>query len=485
MTTITRNYIEEWETVIGLEVHAQIASNSKLFSSSKANFGAEPNSDVSFFDAAMPGTLPVLNFHCVEQTIKTGLAVDAKIGKYSVFARKNYFYPDLPHGYQISQLHHPIVLGGEINILDAQGENKRISLNRIHIEMDAGKSIHDQSPDKTYIDLNRAGCPLMEIVTEPEIASAAEAGAYMRKLRTILQYVGSCEANMEKGELRCDANISVRRKGEKVLGNRCEVKNLNSIRHIMLAIEYETKRQITILENNGEVKQETRLFDPSTGETKLLRTKEEAADYRYFPDPDLLPLVIPKELISSLKKILPELPDAKRERYINKLGLSPYEAEIIILDKEVVGYFEKVITVHDPSFSAKWIITELFGRLNKQGINIIDSPITAEDLIELFNLIKDNTISGKIAKQVFEEMFVTSKGAAEIVKSMGITQITDNNALEEVINKVLSLNPDKVIDYKAGKTKLLGFFVGQVMKETNGRANPQIVNDILLSKLLS
>ncbi|ABE05216.1 Asp-tRNA(Asn)/Glu-tRNA(Gln) amidotransferase subunit GatB [Rickettsia bellii] len=479
-------YIEsnsgKWEYVIGLEIHAQISSKSKLFSGSGTTFAASPNSQVSYVDAAMPGMLPVLNEYCVHQAIKTGLGLKAKVNKYSVFDRKNYFYADLPQGYQISQFYYPIVQDGTMEIPTSTGELKTIRINRLHLEQDAGKSMHDQSPHYSFIDLNRAGIGLMEIVTEPDISSPDEAAEFVKKLRSLLRYVGSCDGDMEKGSMRCDANVSVRRKGEP-LGTRCEIKNINSIRNIVRAIEFEAKRQVDLIENGESVIQETRLFNADSGETRTMRSKEEAADYRYFPDPDLLPVILSDELINELKASLPELPDQKIDKYITKFGLSKYDAEVIVADESAAKYFEEAANECDPKLLANWLINELFGQLNKASAEISECKITPNDFAKLIKLIEDNTISGKIAKTVFEIMFETGKAADKIVEEQGLVQVSDSNVLNTVIDEVIRENPDSVEGYKGGKDKLFGFFVGQVMKKTGGKANPGLVNQLLKEKL--
>lgn len=474
----------EWEIVIGLEVHAQVSSKSKLFSGAATGFGAEPNSQVSLVDAAMPGMLPVINAYCVEQAVRTGLGLDAQINLVSVFDRKNYFYADLPQGYQISQFLDPIVGKGKIILDMPGGETREIGVTRLHLEQDAGKSLHDQSPKHTFIDLNRSGIALMEIVSEPDMRSSEEAAEYVKKLRSILRYLGTCDGDMEKGSLRCDANVSVRRAGEP-FGTRCEIKNINSFRNIMRAIEYEAQRQVDILEEGGTIRQETRLFDAGNGTTRTMRTKEDAHDYRYFPDPDLLPLVLEESFVARIKESLPELPDQKKARYIKDLGLSPYDASVIVADQESTVYFEAVIQGVDAKLAANWMTGELFGRLNKLGLPIEESPVSAEKLNGLIQLIADNTISGKIAKQVFDLMFETGKDAAAIVEEQGLRQVTDTGAIEKVIDDVLIANPDKVAEYKSGKDKLFGFFIGQIMKASGGKANPDMVNEILKNKLQS
>ena len=475
----------EWETIIGLEVHAQIISKSKLFSGASTDFGSDPNTQVSLVDAAMPGMLPVINRDCVEQAIKTGLGLNAQINKRSIFDRKNYFYPDLPQGYQISQFTQPIVGSGTIQIDLKDGTLKKIGITRLHLEQDAGKSIHDIEPSKSYIDLNRSGVALMEIVSEPDIRSAEEAQEYVKKLRSILRYIGTCDGNMEEGSLRCDVNISVRKKGEE-LGTRAEIKNVNSIKSIGQAIDYEFKRQTEIINSGGKIDQETRLFDEKKGETRSMRSKEEAHDYRYFPDPDLPPLEIEDEWIDKIKKNLPELPDVKKENLINQYKISSYDASILVSDKSNAEFFDKIInenTKRNPKNIANWIIGELFALLNKNNLEIKDSPIKAEDLGELIDYIEDETISGKIAKNVFEEMFKTKKRAKDIIEKKGLKQITDTSEIESLIDKVLNNNKDKVDEYKSGKEKLFGYFVGQVMQETKGTANPTAVNEILKKNL--
>jgi aspartyl-tRNA(Asn)/glutamyl-tRNA(Gln) amidotransferase subunit B len=481
MYTITGN-TGEWEVVIGLEVHAQVSSKAKLFSGSSTEFGAEPNSQVSFVDAAMPGMLPVLNKFCVEQAVKTGLGLNAQINLVSSFDRKNYFYPDLPQGYQISQFYYPIVGAGKIDIL-VEGELKTINIERIHLEQDAGKSIHDQSPDSSYIDLNRCGIALMEIVSAPDLRSPKEAAEYVKKLRSILRYLGTCDGDMEKGSMRCDANVSVRKVGESKLNNRCEIKNLNSMRYIMKAIESEAERQVDIYESGGEVDQETRLFDTETGETRVMRSKEDARDYRYFPDPDLMPLILNKEFIQEIKDSLPELPEQKQQRYMNELNLSLYDAQILTVEKETAIYFEETIKNSDPKMAANWISAELFGRLNKAGLELSECHITPAKLSGLLGLISDNIISGKIAKDVFDIMFETGEEAVKIVEEQGLQQMTNSSEIEAIIAKVLQENPDKVMEFKSGKDRLFGFFVGQVMKLSNGKANPNLVNDLLKASL--
>lgn len=485
MSQIIKGNTNDWELVIGLEVHAQVISKSKLFSGASTEFGGEPNTQVSLIDAAMPGMLPVINEYCVEQAVKTGLGISAKINHRSIFDRKNYFYADLPQGYQISQYSDPIVGEGEIILDMPDGTTKTVGIERIHLEQDAGKSMHDQSPTNSFIDLNRAGIALMEIVSKPDMRSAEEAGEYVKKLRTIVRYLGTCDGDMEKGSLRCDANVSVRPVGSDELRTRCEIKNLNSIRNIMRAINYEAERHVDIYESGGTIDQETRLFDANTGETRTMRSKEDAHDYRYFPDPDLLPLEVSEELIQKIKKELPELPDEKKERYMTHMGLSAYDASLLASDKKIAKYFELAVEGHDPKMTANWITAELFGRLKKSNKNIENCPVSAKQLSGLLDLIKDNTISGKIAKEVFDIMFETGKDAQAIVEEKGLKQVTDSKAIEEMIQNVLQNNKEKVDEYKSGKEKLFGFFVGQVMKASQGKANPKAVNDILKEKLAS
>ena len=474
-----------WEPVIGLEIHAQIISNSKLFSGASTNFGSEPNTQVSLVDAAMPGMLPVINKVCIEQAIKTGLSLNAQINKRSVFDRKNYFYPDLPQGYQISQYTQPIVGKGSIEIDLKNGNSKTIDITRLHLEQDAGKSIHDLDPNKTYIDLNRSGVALMEIVSEPDIRSAEEAQEYVKKLRSILRYIQTCDGNMEEGSLRCDVNISVKKRNED-FGTRCEIKNVNSIKSIGQAIEHEFHRQVEIIESGDKVQQETRLFDEKKGETRPMRTKEEAHDYRYFPDPDLPPLEISTNLIGEIKKNLPELPDVKKKKLIDGYGLSSYESSILISDKNNVDFFEAVVNENKqrkPKVVVNWIIGDLFSLLKKNNLDINKSPVKPSDLGELIDLIENSTISGKLAKTVFDEMFYNRKKPKKIIKQKGLIQITDSGEIENVITKVLSHNIDKVNEYKSGKEKLYGYFIGQIMQETKGKANPKLVNEILKKKL--
>jgi aspartyl-tRNA(Asn)/glutamyl-tRNA(Gln) amidotransferase subunit B len=476
----------DWEVVVGLEVHAQItATASKLFSGAATAFGAEPNTQVSLVDAAMPGMLPVPNKECIRQAVRTGMALDAVINRWSRFDRKNYFYADLPQGYQISQLYHPLVGEGEVEILTDEkdeGSAKRVGIERIHVEQDAGKLMHDQHPTMSYVDLNRCGVALMEIVSRPDMRSPAEAGAYLRKLRAILRYVGSCDGNMEEGSMRADVNVSVRKPGEDY-GTRTETKNVNSVRFVMQAIEHEAKRQVELLEGGGKVVQETRLFNPDTGATRAMRSKEEAHDYRYFPDPDLLPLELDEQFIEECRASLPELPDAKRKRY-EGLGITPYNASVLTAEVETARYFDGLLeAAAEPKQAANWVVAELFGALNRRGESIDQSPVTPVQAAELLGLVADGTISGTIAKQVFEIMLDTGEGAVEIVEKRGLKQTSDTGAIDSEIDKILAANADKVAEYKAGKQQLFGFFVGQTMKAMAGKANPQVVNERLRAKL--
>jgi aspartyl-tRNA(Asn)/glutamyl-tRNA(Gln) amidotransferase subunit B len=482
MTQIIKGNTGDWELVIGLEVHAQITTNSKLFSGASTEYGAEPNMNVSFIDAGMPGMLPVINEKAVEQAVRTGLAIGAQINLKSVFDRKNYFYADLPQGYQISQFLDPIVGKGEITLDMPDGSVKKVCVTRIHIEQDAGKSLHEYNPKNSYIDLNRAGVALMEIVSEPDMRSADEAAAYIKKLRSIVRYIGSCDGDMEKGNLRCDANVSVRKSGEPY-GTRCEIKNVNSVRFLHKAIEFEAMRQVEILESGGTINQETRLFDSTKGETRTMRSKEDAMDYRYFPDPDLLPLEITQAYVDAIKASLPELPDEKKSRYMSQYGLSPYDAEVIVSEQNYTQYYEALAAKHNPKLAANWMTAELFGRLNKLGVDIENSPIDTAKFSGLLALIEDNTISGKIAKDVLDFMVETGKDAAAIVEEKGLRQVTDLGAIEKVIDEVMAANPDKVAEYRSGKDKLFGFFVGQTLKASGGKANPAAVNDLLKKKL--
>ncbi|MDC3125475.1 Asp-tRNA(Asn)/Glu-tRNA(Gln) amidotransferase subunit GatB [Candidatus Pelagibacter sp.] len=472
----------QYEVVIGLEVHAQVTSESKLFSSSSTKFGAEPNTQVSLVDAAFPGMLPVINEFCVKQAIKTGIGLKAKINKRSVFDRKNYFYADLPQGYQISQFKDPIVGEGKV-ILDMPEGQKEVSIERLHLEQDAGKSIHDLDPKNTFVDLNRSGVALMEIVSKPDLRSPDEVNAYVKKLRSIMRYLGTCDGNMQEGSLRADVNVSVRKKGSKEFGTRCEIKNVNSIKFMQMAIEYEANRQVDLIEDGQSIDQETRLFDTKKNETRSMRSKEDSHDYRYFPDPDLLPLEVSDDFVEKLKLEIPELPDEKKKRFIDKFKLTPYEATILVSDIETSNYFENVIKKSDVKLATNWIIGELFAALNEKNLDITESPISAGNLSKLINLIKDGTISGKIAKTVFEHMMEGDKDPKKIVEEKGLKQESDPKALEALIDKVIDNNRDKAIEYKSGKDKLFGFFVGQVMKVSGGKANPQLVNEILKKKL--
>jgi len=474
---ITRDK-NRYEVVIGLEVHAQVLSNSKLFSSSPTKFGAEPNTQVSLVDAAFPGMLPVINEHCIKQAIKTGIGLKAKINYRSVFDRKNYFYADLPQGYQISQYKHPIVGEGTVT-LDMPYGQREIGIERLHLEQDAGKSIHDIDPQNTLVDLNRSGVALMEIVSKPDLRTLEEVNAYIKKLRSIMRYLGTCDGNMQEGSLRADVNVSVRKKDTKNLGTRCEIKNVNSIKFMQMAIDYEANRQVDLIEKGESINQETRLFDIKKNETRSMRSKEDAHDYRYFPDPDLLPLELKNDFVEKIKYEIPELPDEKKKRFIDKFNLNPYEANLLVSDKETSEYFEKVIKNSDVKLATNWITGELFALLNSNDLEITKSPISAENLSKLINLIKDGTISGKIAKNVFELMADNNKDPIKIVEEKGLKQQSDPKELEKIILEILSKNQDKVDQYKSGKEKLFGFFVGEVMKISDGKANPKLVNDIL------
>jgi aspartyl-tRNA(Asn)/glutamyl-tRNA(Gln) amidotransferase subunit B len=476
----------DWEVVIGMEVHAQVTSHAKLFSGASTEFGGAPNSHVSLVDAAMPGMLPVINEQCVKQAVRTGLGLNAKINLRSVFDRKNYFYPDLPQGYQISQYKSPIVGEGEVTVELEGGRTATIGIERLHLEQDAGKSLHDQSPTMSFVDLNRSGVALMEIVSKPDIRDAEQAKAYVTKLRSILRYLGTCDGDMEKGSLRADVNVSVRKPGG-ALGTRCEIKNMNSITFIGQAIEYEARRQIEIIEDGGSIAQETRLFDPNKGETRSMRSKEEAHDYRYFPDPDLLPLEFSEAYVAALKSDLPELPDEKKVRFIAELGLTPYDASVLVAERESADFFETVLAkladrARDGKLAANWVINELFGRLNKEGLLIGASPVSAAQLGGIIDLIGEGTISGKIAKDLFEIVWQEGGDPRAIVDARGMKQVTDLSAIEKVVDEIIAANPDKVDQAKA-KPQALGWFVGQVMKSSGGKANPQAVNDLLKSKL--
>jgi aspartyl-tRNA(Asn)/glutamyl-tRNA(Gln) amidotransferase subunit B len=472
----------EWEVVIGMEIHAQVISNAKLFSGAATAFGAAPNTQVSFVDAAMPGMLPVINGFCVEQAVRTGLGLNAEVKRFSVFDRKNYFYPDLPPGYQISQYKQPLVGEGKVSIDLPDGSTREVGIERLHLEQDAGKSLHDQDPRRTFVDLNRAGVALMEIVSKPDLRSAEEAGIYLRKLRSILRYLGTCDGNMDEGSMRADVNVSVRRPGE-ALGTRCEIKNVNSVRFVQQAVEYEARRQVDLVEGGGTVRQETRLFDSRRGVTREMRTKEEAHDYRYFPDPDLLPLELDPAWVEEIRKSLPELPDAKKARFIAAYGITPYDASVLVAERASADYFEAVADGRDGKLAANWVSSELFGRLNKAGKDIAESPVTAAALGGLLDLLADGTISGRIAKEVFDEMFETGQPAAAIVEAKGLKQITDAGAIEAAIDKVIADNPGQVEKYRSGKQGVIGWLVGQVMKATQGKANPKLVNELLRKKL--
>ena len=472
----------KWEVIIGLEVHAQVLSKSKLFSSSSTKFGAKPNTQVSLVDSAFPGMLPVINQFCVEQSVKTGLGLKAEINLNSVFDRKNYFYADLPQGYQISQYKHPIVGEGEV-ILDMPYGTKKVGIERLHLEQDAGKSIHDMDPENSFVDLNRSGVALMEIVSKPDLRSPEEVNSYVKKLRSIMRYIGTCDGNMQEGSLRADVNVSVRKVGDKKFGTRCEIKNVNSIRFMEMAIEFEAKRQVELLESGKKIDQETRLYDTKKNITRSMRSKEDAHDYRYFPDPDLLPLKLDKKLIEKLKKELPELPDEKKERFIKEHNLSSYEANILVSEKEISEYYEEVIKECDKKLATNWIIVELFAVLNRKNISISESPISAKNLSALIKMISSGKISGKIAKAVFEKMQDGDKDPKQIVEKEGLLQQSDPKELEKIIVSVISRNEDKVTQYKSGKEKLFGYFVGEVMKASKGKANPQLVNEILKKKL--
>ncbi|MCX5514571.1 Asp-tRNA(Asn)/Glu-tRNA(Gln) amidotransferase GatCAB subunit B [Kaistia algarum] len=471
----------DWEVVIGMEVHAQVLSKSKLFSGASTQFGGAPNSHVSLVDAAMPGMLPVINAECVAQAVRTGLGLKAQINPHSVFDRKNYFYPDLPQGYQISQYKQPIVGEGEIVIDLDSGEAITVGIERLHLEQDAGKSLHDQHPTQSFVDLNRSGVALMEIVSKPDLRSADEAKAYLTKLRTIVRYLGTCDGNMDEGSMRADVNVSVRRPGEP-LGTRCEIKNVNSIRFVGQAVDYEARRQIAIIEDGGTIDQETRLFDSVKNETRSMRSKEEAHDYRYFPDPDLLPLVLDAAWIEELAAALPELPDAKKARFIGELGLSPYDAHVLVLEKETADFFEKAAKGRDPKATANWVTQELAARLNRDGKGISDSPVSSDQIGAIVDLIAAGTISGKIAKDLFEIVWSEGGDPKAIVETRGMKQVTDTGAIEKVVDDIIAANPDKVEQVKL-KPTLSGWFVGQIMKASGGKANPQVVNDILKKKL--
>ncbi|MEM9011478.1 MAG: Asp-tRNA(Asn)/Glu-tRNA(Gln) amidotransferase subunit GatB [Pseudomonadota bacterium] len=472
----------DWEMVIGLEVHAQVASTAKLFSTASTDFGAPPNSHVALVDAAMPGMLPVINAYCVEQAVRTGLGLKAEINLFSQFDRKNYFYPDLPQGYQISQLYHPIVGAGEVLVDMAPGIARKVRIERLHLEQDAGKSIHDMDPEKSFVDLNRTGVALMEIVSRPDIRGPEEAAEYVRKLRQILRYLGTCDGNMQEGSLRADVNVSVRPAGSEALGTRCEIKNMNSIRFIQQAIEFEARRQIAILEDGGTVEQETRLYDPGRGETRSMRSKEEAHDYRYFPDPDLLPLTLEQAWVDGIADGLPELPDAKKARFVESYGVTEYDASVLTADVASAAFFEAVAEGRDGKLAANWVINELFGRLNKEGVEVEASPVSAAQLGGIVDLISGGEISGKIAKDLFEIVWAEGGNPAEIVEARAMRQVTDTAAIEEAVDEVIAANPAQV-EKAAANPKLAGWFVGQVMKATGGKANPQAVQEIVRAKL--
>ena len=471
-----------WEVIVGLEVHAQVTSRAKLFSGAATAFGAEPNTQVSFVDAAFPGMLPVINRECVAQAVRTGLGLAAHINLQSRFDRKNYFYADLPAGYQISQYEHPIVGAGTVEVELEGGATKSIGVTRLHLEQDAGKSLHDQDPSLSFIDLNRAGVALMEIVSEPDMRSPEEAGAYLRKLRTILRYLGTCDGNMDEGSMRADVNVSVRKPGEP-FRTRCEIKNVNSVRFVMQAIEAEARRQVALWEGGEVVEQETRLYDPARGETRSMRSKEDAHDYRYFPDPDLLPLVLEPGWVEELKRGLPELPDAKRARFVAQYGLPPYDAAVLVMEQATADFYERVAKGHDPRLAANWVTGDLFAALNRTGRSIATSPVSAERLGRLLDLMADGTINGRIAKEVFEAMVDTGEDPAAIVESRGLRQVTDTGAIDAAVERVLAANPDKLAEFLGGKEKLFGFFVGQVMKAMAGKGNPALVNEALKRRL--
>ena len=494
MTTgIINGATGDWETVIGLEVHAQVTSKAKLFSGASTSYGGDANNHVSLVDAAMPGMLPVINEECIRQAVRTGLAIGSKINNFSVFDRKNYFYADLPQGYQISQFKDPIVGEGEIHLDLDETRKKTVGIERLHLEQDAGKSIHDQHPQYTLVDLNRSGIALMEIVSMPDMRTAEEAGAYVKKLRTILRYIGSCDGNMEEGSMRADVNVSVRRVGETELGTRCEIKNVNSVRFVMQAIIAESQRQVDVLEDGGEIVQQTRLFDAAKGETRAMRSKEEAHDYRYFPDPDLLPLKFDDAFVEAARASLPELPDAKKARLENELGLSGYNASVLVAEQESAKFFETLLDALEKRIkkdkkalakqAANWVISDLFGHLKKAGLTIVNSPVSADAGAELLALVDDGTISNRIAKDVFEDMFASGKSASVIVDERGLKQVSDTGEIEALLDGIIADNQDQVAAYRGGKDKLFGFFVGQAMKATGGKANPKVVNELLRKKL--
>lgn len=482
MSYVIKGETGDWEIVVGLEVHCEVISKAKLFSGAPTAFGAEANTQVSFIDAGFPGMLPVINHECVRQAVRTGFGLNAKINKKSIFARKNYYYADLPNGYQISQSDMPIISDGYIDVDLEDGSTRRIGIERLHLEQDAGKLMHDQHPTKSFVDLNRAGVALMEIVSRPDIRSPEEAGAYLRKLRSIVRYIGSCDGNMDEGSMRCDANVSVRRPG-KPFGTRAEIKNVNSIRFVMQAIEYEAMRQVELLESGGRVVQETRKFDSVKGETKSMRSKETAMDYRYFYDPDLIPLVLDEDEIERLRSEMPELPDAKKKRFMEDFGLPAYDAGQLVSEKETAAYFEKAAAGHDAKKVANWIMGDLFATLNRLGKKITESPVSPENLGRMVDLINDNTISGRIAKDVFQFMAEEGKDPDTIIEEKGLKQVTDTSAIEKIIDEVMAANPDKVAEYRGGKDKLIGWFVGQTMRASQGKANPGMLNDLLKKKL--
>jgi aspartyl-tRNA(Asn)/glutamyl-tRNA(Gln) amidotransferase subunit B len=472
----------EWEVVIGLEVHAQAITESKLFSGAATAFGAEPNAQVSLVDAAMPGMLPVINKKSVEMAVRTGLGLKAEINRFSVFDRKNYFYPDLPQGYQITQFSDPIVGKGEVVLDMPDGNTRTVGITRIHLEQDAGKSLHDQDPRHTFVDLNRAGVTLMEIVSEPDLRSSEEAAVYLTKLRSILRYLGTCDGNMEQGSMRCDANVSVRKPGDE-LGKRCEIKNLNSIKFLQVAIDFEARRQVDIIEDGGTIAQETRLFDSNKGVTRTMRSKEDAHDYRYFPDPDLLPLTLDEDFVEAIKADLPELPDEKKDRFMSEYGLTSYDSGVLVAERSVAEYFEAVAKGNDPKIAANWVTSDLFGALNRDGLDIEDSPVSATQLGGLIGLIADGTISGRIAKNVFADMLESRRDAAEIVEEKGLKQVSDSGELEAIVDQVIASGAKQAEQFRSGNEKIIGWFVGQVMKATQGKANPKMVNELLHKKL--
>ena len=482
MSYVLEGKTGEWEVVIGLEVHAQITSKAKLFSGAATNFGAAPNTQVSLVDAAMPGMLPVINEICIEKAVRTGLGLNAEVNLHSVFERKNYFYPDLPQGYQISQFQKPIVGEGILTLNMPEGQ-REIGIERLHMEQDAGKSIHDQDPKLTYIDLNRSGVALMEIVSKPDLRSPAEAGEYLRKLRVILRYLGTCDGNMEQGSLRCDANVSIRLTGEEGLRTRTEIKNINSVRFVMAAIEYEARRQLDVYENGREVIQETRLYDSDNEETRSMRSKEEAHDYRYFPDPDLLPVILKQEFVDSIKATLPELPDKKKDRFIGEFGLSVEDATTLVSDIDIANFFESAAKISEPKLAANWVIHELFAILKRDGLTIKESPVSWENLGKLVSLIAEGTISGRIAKDVFEIMISEGGDPSQIVEEKGLKQISSTDEIEKMIDELIEANPAQAQQYQDGNLKVAGWFVGQMMKVSNGKANPQMVNELLQKKL--